>query len=535
MLPRLKGMDAKRRESGRRLPFFIAFFQSKHMNDTEINFQKLLSYKQFRLGHLTTEQSHYLTKSLSDLCDSNLSLALKRLKEVDLLALSKISDQSHRLKSLSCSIKKTLDSGHKIFLCGCGATGRLALTLETLFRKSFPANSNQIVSFMAGGDYALIKSVESFEDNAEFGARQLAELGFKNGDLLISSSEGGETNFVIGATIAASKKSTNKPYFLFCNPKRELRNITRSANIFSNKSIRSYSLPVGPMALSGSTRMQATTCLLMFIGIPLLNFNLPELEVEKLFKDYVIQLKKINYQKLSRLITKEYQCYQDEEIINYIANADHAISILTDTTERSPTFSLNAFESKNERHRSFAYLVVADTKNSRQAWNYMLGREPRGLNWTGLKTSLELNNIYDFDISEQSKVRREKFKARSFHITSDKKRLGFKLDSVFVPFSVFIQEPLFEHLMIKLLLNAHSTLLMGKMGRYYSNVMTWVKPSNLKLIDRSIRYIDLLLREQGKVVSYEDILKRIIDLKAATNENDPIVLKVFNSFIDNPY
>jgi len=45
---------------------------------------------------------------------------------------------------------------------------------------------------MAGGDVALIHSIEKFEDFPDFGERQLRELGFKQGDLLISCSEGGE-------------------------------------------------------------------------------------------------------------------------------------------------------------------------------------------------------------------------------------------------------------------------------------------------------------------------------------------------------
>ena len=47
---------------------------------------------------------------------------------------------------------------------------------------------------MAGGDVALIRSIENFEDFPNYGARQLREAGFKDGDLLIGSSE--RNNFV---------------------------------------------------------------------------------------------------------------------------------------------------------------------------------------------------------------------------------------------------------------------------------------------------------------------------------------------------
>lgn len=37
------------------------------------------------------------------------------------------------------SITETLDKGHRIFICGCGATGRLSLALESLWRQEVRA------------------------------------------------------------------------------------------------------------------------------------------------------------------------------------------------------------------------------------------------------------------------------------------------------------------------------------------------------------------------------------------------------------
>src|SRR6185437_7676438 len=56
---------------------------------------------------------------------------------------------------------------------------------------------------------------------------------------------------------------------------------------------------------------------------------------------------------------------------------------------------------------------------------------------------------------------------------------------------------LLHHLTLKMLLNIHSTLVMGRLGRYESNVMTWVLPTNGKLVDRAARYSILLLEKKG--------------------------------------
>jgi N-acetylmuramic acid 6-phosphate etherase len=47
-------------------------------------------------------------------------------------------------------------------------------------------------------------------------------------------------------------------------------------------------------------------------------------------------------------------------------------------------------------------------------------------------------------------------------------------------------------MLLKIILNTHSTIVMARMGKVLSNFMTWVRPSNNKLIDRAIRYITYL-------------------------------------------
>lgn len=45
----------------------------------------------------------------------------------------------------------------------------------------------------------------------------MVELGFKEGDLLIGSTEGGETSWVIGAVWKSTEITQRKPYILYGN------------------------------------------------------------------------------------------------------------------------------------------------------------------------------------------------------------------------------------------------------------------------------------------------------------------------------
>lgn len=102
-------------------------------------------------------------------------------KLLDIKTLKVLLSKCKEIEAMYKDVVDTLDSGNKIYISGCGATGRLSLALEALWNieiKEKYENSNpalykelkgRIVSFMAGGDVALIKSVEDFEDHPEFG------------------------------------------------------------------------------------------------------------------------------------------------------------------------------------------------------------------------------------------------------------------------------------------------------------------------------------------------------------------------------
>ena len=112
---------------------------------------------------------------------------------------------------------------------------------------------------MAGGDYALIKSVEGFEDFAPFGRKQIADLGVSAGDVVFAITEGGETSFVIG-TAWQGLEAGARVFFVYNNPDDVLRaHVRRSREVIDEPRIEKVNLTTGPMAITGSTRMQATS------------------------------------------------------------------------------------------------------------------------------------------------------------------------------------------------------------------------------------------------------------------------------------
>ncbi len=488
---------------------------------------------QYKLGSLVTESSHPLTRNLSSMAADNLPEAINILKELDINTIRVLTEKKKEIFYLRDIINDTFRSGNNIFFCGCGSTGRLSLTIETLWRQFYHDDpiSDRVFSFMSGGDVALIRSIENFEDYPQYGARQLVETGFKDGDLLIGCTEGGETPFVIGAVEKAAEISKRKPFFLYCNPDDLLcKAAERSRLVIENKKIEKINLTVGPMAVTGSTRMQSSTVLLAAAGIALFYYNDNDLAISEAIDGFLGFWDSLDISFIESFIIKESDYYKKGDFLLYETDNNLGITILTDTTERSPTFSLLPFENTNEYEQqlSLCYLYLPDTSSSQIAWENLLWRRPRTLEWPDIKGIASWDRLLGFDFSGTTKERREILDKsgyqQTFKIISVDSGIEFQMGTeqyfLLTPFSV----PVFSHLLLKMILNTHSTLVMGRLGRYEGNVMTYVRASNNKLIDRAIRYIDFIIKEKNIDLSYSTIANILFEMIETVPVDQPIVI-----------
>lgn len=492
---------------------------------------------EFHLGDLPTEQAHPKTRNLSQLAKADQGAALDVFREVELDAYAKLRSRGEDLDRLTTAIRETLRSGGKIFLSGCGATGRLSLSIESLWRtltKGNAALDDRVIAFMAGGDYALVRSIESFEDHPEYGERQLLELGFRAGDLLLAVTEGGETPFVIGTAEAAARLAAGgrKPWFLYCNPDEALeRCAERSRRVLKNTSIEKLNLSVGPMAITGSTRLQATSVLMFAAGASLFFAaglgRAPREELDGL----LAAIQNADLRPLIPLIEAETDAYARGDCCLHVSR-EHAMTVFTDVTERSPTFSLPAFENTaagGDQVPAWTYLEVPGARSPGEAWRKILAREPRTLEWDGFAATYGSASLKGFDFSEGVAARRASYlgakRQLRYEILGAGEEIEFRFEDEVARFA---RGPslLAEHLLVKLLLNSVSTLVMGRLDRYEGNVMLWVKSSNNKLIDRSVRYIQNLLASSGaRVPPYNEIVLELFFVLETLAPGEPAVLK----------
>jgi len=399
--------------------------------------------KAFRLGELLTESSHPKTRRLSQTIPADLPAGVRLLQSVDgdiPLALERIFAQDSFGKLVE-ALRGAIRTGHRIYFTGCGATGRLSILLEAAWRRFWAVGApprgcllpsgqarghvptgrmaDLCVSVTAGGDFALIKSVEGFEDFPDFGRRQIREAGVARDDVVVAITEGGETPFVIGTAWQGLEVGAHV-FFVYNNPTDLLRrHVQRSREVIEEPRIQKLDLATGPMAIAGSTRMQATTVELLVVGaalemalaghvggaVPTCSSagrasphdssgqagTLAPQAYRQLFGSLLAQLSSPEaVAAIARAVELEEAVYRKRGLVTYLADS-LMLDVLTDTTERSPTFMIPPFRREGDTTSPVSWAFVKNPRcPTEQAWHDMLQREPRGLTW-GPEVYRELN------------------------------------------------------------------------------------------------------------------------------------------------
>jgi hypothetical protein len=564
---------------------------------------------QFQLHTLLTEQRHPKTWNLSEEVRRDTAAGLRRLFSVDddiVARLDGLAAELGPLELLSQEAEQSLLGRRRLYIYGCGATGRLAKQMESSFWRPFwkrikadpvlwpklrPHLSAQIedelIGEMTGGDRALISSLEGFEDLPLIGRLQLQDRGIKRGDLVVCVTEGGETSSVIGTILAALEQWKRQPgysapagrrklFFIYNNPDDRLRPFDRSRAVLDEPGITKINLTTGPQAITGSTRMQATTIETFVLGCLLeeavertLRRFLDRDEMARAGFEEEIPLGR-RLERFKTILEKVKQAgpdlahFTDLEAETYKAGRfsttfarDGLITVFIDSTERSPTFRLYPLDTVNEPERKSWIQVWTPASSQTEAWAAFLGRPFRGLKETFYrrpfqeeiddpflrakaleslkKAGDDQKSLYDFSFTRPNISGRgpeagdlgvmvvlssdeaglghkdspflkcgELFLSKGGRLVlletggrghpADKVRdlirnlEGSGKPAVVLSFGLPAENDPFlldQHIGLKMLLNAHSTAVMAKLGRVVGNTMTNVSPSNLKLIGRA--------------------------------------------------
>ncbi len=478
---------------------------------------------QYRLGFLPSEDANLLTEHLDRDYAVSAANGADTLLSCDsaLVPLVKRTLAGKPFAKMADTIKAALESGRRIVISGCGAPGRMAVILEASWRRIHPT-SQQVCSIMTGGDYALVRSVENYEDYAETGRRQVAELELGRGDVLIGMTATGETTAVVGTAMEAAERGA-EVFMLICVPVEiPSSRLERCRRLYGLPNVNVIAMPCGGMALTGSTRMQSSTLEYMMAAVALEIASGQGLELEEYGNEFERMVSGLRQTKsleaLGHATNFEADVYRRHGLIDYVAD-DYLLDILSDTTERSPTFMVPPYHAVDAVDTPEPWALARHSSlSANAAWHDALCREPRCVEWSReiydaigagelLKNGLppiSREDLYKIPIGSENQPRRREALAVAIDNGNDgvMYRLPLSLNGEELLVGGAVRETplqLFKHLRLKLMLNTLSTGTMVLLGRVQGNWMTHLNITNKKLIDRACRIISSLCG-----VTYED-------------------------------
>ena len=155
-------------------------------------------------------------------------------------------------------IVNALKRGGRLFYIGAGTSGRIGVLDASESPPTFGCDPEMVQGIMAGGWRALYQSLESAEDDPEYGRRTVRDRGIGKKDVLVGIAASGSTPFVLGALEEANHLGA-KTILLTFNPGSGFRVHTHPEGGRQGSGFIRIAIATGPEALTGSTRLKAGT------------------------------------------------------------------------------------------------------------------------------------------------------------------------------------------------------------------------------------------------------------------------------------
>jgi N-acetylmuramic acid 6-phosphate etherase len=146
------------------------------------------------------------------------------------------------------SAERLQNPAGRLIYAGAGASGRLAVQDGVELHPTFGWPADRLVYLVAGGDQALIRSIEGAEDDAATGTSQVAALNPTPNDVVVAVAASGTTQYT-RAVQQTAKQAGALTIALANNPDAPLLQTADHPIL----------LHTGPEFLAGSTRMTAGT------------------------------------------------------------------------------------------------------------------------------------------------------------------------------------------------------------------------------------------------------------------------------------
>ena len=170
---------------------------------------------------------------------------LTRILDEDATVPAAVRDALPQLEQASDALLAALQGGGRWFNMGAGTSGRLGALDAAEIPPTYGLDPSRVQALIAGGEEALLRAVESAEDDTAAAARDLRARFFTREDALLALSASGHTPYALaGVELARELGATS--IGVTCASASPLATLVDIA----------IAVDVGPEVVAGSTRMK---------------------------------------------------------------------------------------------------------------------------------------------------------------------------------------------------------------------------------------------------------------------------------------
>ena len=238
------------------------------------------------LKKIATEQRNPNTMNIDTLPTLDMVRLMNREDHRVAEAVSLVTEEIARAVDL---IADRLSKGGRLIYCGAGTSGRLGILDAVECPPTYSTEPEMVQGLIAGGYPAIFKAVEGAEDSRELGIRDMKEISFGAGDVLVGIAASGRTPYVLGCMEYARELGA-ATVSVTCCPGSEL---DRFADI-------GIAPAPGPEVVTGSTRMKSGTAQKMVLNMLSTGAMI---KLGKVYGNLMVDVKPSNEKLIRRCVT----------------------------------------------------------------------------------------------------------------------------------------------------------------------------------------------------------------------------------------
>lgn len=268
---------------------------------------------------MNTESLNLSTKNISEASTEEM---LKMINNEDKTVAEVVEKCIPVISKLVDKAYETLSNGGRVFYCGAGTSGRLAIADAAELPPTYGLDPKRIVAIIAGGIGAMVNASEGCEDSRERAIATFKEYGISGKDMVIGISASGQAPFVI----TVMEEAKNLGCFVACITNNENTLMKACADL-------SVEALTGAEAIKGSTRMKAGTAQKMILNM----FSTAVcIKLGYVYKNYMVNMVTSNRKLRKRAITMLCEIMNVDESVaqNALEQSDWSVYKAIKTLEK---------------------------------------------------------------------------------------------------------------------------------------------------------------------------------------------------------